>query len=198
MAQEWQDHNQELEDMRSQNKNLMAQVQQHLQADRDRTHRVEQLVEERICPFLSYSNMQFDLANVPHLIHVTERGVAASAGPVLNIILGMANQQVVSMQRISDEVTRYGSNFDRVPRPRCLFKSPLTSQHEGYTPECAMQGVSSLSNAMGPFIQRAWNSYNSVMFPRMIRDSEGLVDKEFLNRYGANTTDGLHKGSGWR
>ncbi|KAK1234689.1 hypothetical protein PQX77_002101 [Marasmius sp. AFHP31] len=34
-------HNQELEGMWSRNKNLMAQVQQHLQADRDRTHRVE-------------------------------------------------------------------------------------------------------------------------------------------------------------
>ncbi|KAK1220073.1 hypothetical protein PQX77_017172 [Marasmius sp. AFHP31] len=104
MAQ--QRHDQELEGMRSQNENLMAQAQQHLQADRDRTHRVEQLVEERIRPFLSYSNMQFDLADVPHLIHVAECGVTAFAGPVLNVILGMANQQVVSMQHISDDTIR--------------------------------------------------------------------------------------------
>ncbi|KAK1220074.1 hypothetical protein PQX77_017173 [Marasmius sp. AFHP31] len=33
--------------------------------------------------------------------------------------------------------------------------------------------------------------------PRMIRDSKGLVDEEFLNHYGANTTDGLHKRKDW-
>ncbi|KAL0064632.1 hypothetical protein AAF712_008465 [Marasmius tenuissimus] len=218
-------HDQDLQDMRTRNDNLTAQVQQHLRADQDRTDSVEQLVEERTCSFLTYSNMRFELADVPHLIHVTERGVAASAGPVLNIILGMANQQVINVQRITDKVTRYETNFEHVPRPRGPLEPPMTSQNEGYSPERAMQEVASLSNVMGTFAQRAQNSYESVMgetsrqsdrnflqehgstlqhalrrtamlspgswVPRMIRDSEGLVDDALLNSY--RSTEGSNK-----
>ncbi|KAK1234690.1 hypothetical protein PQX77_002102 [Marasmius sp. AFHP31] len=132
--------------------------------------------------------MQFDLADVPHLIHVAGRGVAASAGPVLNIILGMANQQVVSKQCISDKVTQYKSNFDWVPCPRRPFESPSTSQHEGHTPERAMQEVSSLSNAMGTFIEMARNSYNSVM-----GETSRQSNRSFLQEHGSTLQHALRQ-----